>query len=161
MLKKSRTHVAEAQGWREVSTLVSADRGFCSGLVGGHSLPMFGLSLFLEQVCSISIEQQKVAGHVCFQRLSWLLLHGAGTISRHTEQVLSSQSYPYLLHCPRLLPGLPGKITAHACPFPCPAGTQLCLDMSCWQQLEHWASDAGLMFSSRKQEKQPEEHTET
>lgn len=97
---------------------------------------------------------------------TWLFLHSASSIITDTEQLLSSQSYPYLLHFPRFLPGSPGKITARACPFPCPAGTQLCLDMSCWpqpdrQQPEHWASDAGLMFLSRKQEKQSEEHKET
>ena len=62
MLKKSRTRVAEVQGWREGSTLVcaqlmaqvtssgSAERGFCSGLLGGRSLPMPCPPLFLDQV---------------------------------------------------------------------------------------------------------------
>ena len=44
-----------------------------------------------QQVCPESLWQQKRVGPVCFQRLSWLLLQGAGTIIRDTEQLLLPQ----------------------------------------------------------------------
>lgn len=126
-------HVPNLLSAEKMAQFTSSDfaaGGSYSGLAGGHSLPLHGYPLFLDQVfCTHGNKSTQCPS----DSRNWQNMSASSTSlgcsfrvlasQSETQNRFSSQSCPHPLHSLKCLPCYSlGNLPVHGCTFPCTAG---------------------------------------